>query len=358
MSKAGQLRIDGHKLIFHPHRVARWLDGETIYPLYMEVSPSGTCNHRCTFCAKDYLGYRPNFIDVSAMQGFLAEAASLGVASIMYGGEGEPLLHPDIATIIAMTRGAGIDVAVSSNGVFLTPDLAARILPQLTWLKVSINAGTPEGYARIHQCDSNDFFTVIANLTAAAALIRDNGLSCTLGAQTLLLPDNAGEMEELAARVRETGASYLVIKPYSQHHGSHTRIYERIDYSSYDELAMRLERYSTDRFSVIYRSHTMNKLQREERGYGRCLALPFWSYVDAAGGVWGCSSYIGDERFLYGNISHSPFREIWEGERRRRCLEYVATGLDAEGCRMNCRMDEINRYLWELTHPSKHVNFI
>jgi len=358
MSKAGQLRIDGHKLIFHPCRVANWLAGEITYPLYMEISPSGACNHRCTFCAKDYLGYQPNSIDTGVLQGFLTEAASLGLASIMYGGEGEPLLHPDIATIIATTRGVGIDVAVSSNGVFLSPDLSAKILPQLTWLKVSINAGTPESYAKIHHCDSGDFSTVIANLTAAAALIKDHGWSCTLGTQTLLLPDNAAEMEELASRVREAGASYLVIKPYSQHQSSHTRTYERIDYSAFDDLAERLERYNTDGFSVIYRRHTMKKLQREERGYGRCLALPFWTYLDAAGGVWGCSSYLGDDRFLYGNINDASFREIWEGERRQRSLEYVATELNTEGCRMNCRMDEINLYLWELTHPSKHVNFI
>lgn len=358
MSKTGQYRIDGHKLTFHPRRVAAWLEGEDIYPLYLEISPSGACNHRCIFCAKDYLGYQHHFIDSESIRKALPEMASHGVASIMYGGEGEPLLHPDIAAIIAGTRNAGIDVAMSTNGVFLSPELSVKILPLLTWLKVSINAGTAGSYAAIHRCMAEDFDVVLENLTSAASLIRGNGWACTLGAQAILLPDNAAEMEELAGRVSATGASYLVIKPYSQHPGSHTRTYARIDYSGYDDLAERLTRYNTDSFSVIFRSHTMNKLQCTERGYDRCLALPFWSYIDAQGGVWGCSSYLGDSRFLYGNINDSSFRHIWEGERRRRSRRFVADELDAEGCRMNCRMDEINRYLWELTHPSKHVNFI
>jgi radical SAM protein with 4Fe4S-binding SPASM domain len=99
-------------------------------------------------------------------------------------------------------------------------------------------------------------------------------------------------------------------------------------------------------------------MQRTERGYGRCLALPFWSYIDAGGGVWGCSSYLGDERFLYGNIHEETFERIWEGERRRESLAFVASALDPDGCRMNCRMDEINLYLWQLTHPDGHANFI
>ncbi len=33
-------RIDSQKLMFHVPRINDWLNGETIYPLYMEASPS------------------------------------------------------------------------------------------------------------------------------------------------------------------------------------------------------------------------------------------------------------------------------------------------------------------------------
>jgi radical SAM protein with 4Fe4S-binding SPASM domain len=149
-----------------------------------------------------------------------------------------------------------------------------------------------------------------------------------------------------------------VIKPHAQHYNSITRMYETLDYAPYLHLADRLEKLSTDRFKVIFRTHTFNKLSRTERGYGRCLGLPFWSYIDSGGHVWGCSDYLGDERFLYGNIHEETFREIWLGERRQRSLDFIANELDPEKCSLNCRMDEVNLYLWELTHPSEHVNFI
>ena len=47
-------RIDSHKLIYHPERVADWMAGNNIYPICMEISPSSSCNHRCQICAFDY----------------------------------------------------------------------------------------------------------------------------------------------------------------------------------------------------------------------------------------------------------------------------------------------------------------
>ena len=55
---ADGLRIDHHKLLFHVDRVSDWLKGERIYPIYMEISPAGSCNHRCIFCGLDFMGYQ------------------------------------------------------------------------------------------------------------------------------------------------------------------------------------------------------------------------------------------------------------------------------------------------------------
>ncbi|MCX5713155.1 MAG: radical SAM protein, partial [Candidatus Omnitrophica bacterium] len=93
-------RIDGHKLIYHVERVNDWLKGKNIYPVYMEVSPSGSCNHRCVYCALDFMKYRSRFLDTAIFKNRLGEMGKLGVKSIMYAGEGEPFLHKNIADII------------------------------------------------------------------------------------------------------------------------------------------------------------------------------------------------------------------------------------------------------------------
>ena len=86
-------KIDSHKLMYHVPKVNDWLDKKTIYPIYMEVSPAGACNHRCTFCALDFMEYQKRYLDASVFKERLIEMGQLGVKSIMYAGEGEPFLH-------------------------------------------------------------------------------------------------------------------------------------------------------------------------------------------------------------------------------------------------------------------------
>lgn len=351
-------RIDSHKLIYHIPRVNDWLSGRTVYPIYVEIATSGTCNHRCTYCALDYMEYQQRFLDKKMLMERLSEMARLGVKSVMYAGEGEPFLHKDMGEIVLHTKTAGVDVAFTTNGVAFTPKLMKQILHAITWIKVSINGATKETYARIHRTRAEDFDRVIHNIGEAVKFKRENKLECAIGMQMILLPENWQEAALLAEKARDLGADYLVIKPYSQHSLSHTKLYKDFHYGEYMNLGDTLRQFNTKDFQVIFRAHTMKKWDESARTYGKCMALPFWSYIDAGGNVWGCSAYLGDDRFLYGNIYHNTFQEIWEGEKRKKSLEWVHNELDTSQCRVNCRMDEINRYLWELKHPSEHVNFI
>ena len=108
-------RIDSHKLMLHPRRVGDWLEGRNIYPIYMELSPAGACNHRCRFCGLDFIGYRPDFMDADMLGVRLLEMGRLGVKSIMYAGEGEPFMHKRMTDIIRQTKAAGIDCAITTN---------------------------------------------------------------------------------------------------------------------------------------------------------------------------------------------------------------------------------------------------
>jgi len=351
-------KIDGHKLMYHVPRVNDWLEGKNIYPIYMEIAPSGACNHRCTFCGVDYMGYQNRSLKKDLFKDRVTEMGKLGVKSIMYAGEGEPFLHRDMAELTQHTKESGIDVSFTTNGTLLKRETSEKILPHTAWIKASVNAGTKKTYSEIHKTQERDFDRVLDNLKYAAEVRRQNNYKCTLGMQMVLLPENSDEAKTLAQIARDIGMDYLVVKPYSQHTKGISKQYSSVKYDGYQHLDEELSKFNTESFEVVFRAKTMKQWDAGTHEYPRCNALPFWSYIDAGGNVWGCGVYMNDERFAYGNIYEQTFQEIWEGEKRMKSLKWVEGDLDVSGCRVNCRMDAVNQYLWQLKNPVDHVNFI
>lgn len=350
-------KIDSHKLIYHIPQINQWLMGKEIFPIYLEISPSGICNHRCIFCAFDYLGYQSRFIDTESLKKFLTQAANFGIKSVMYSGEGEPLLHKDIAELILHTRKLGIDVAITSNGVFLNQDISEECLGSLSWMRISLDAATSDTYAKIHGCKPEDFDLVLKNIDTAVKLKNQHNYSCIIGAQMVLLPENVSEATQLASLLKTKGVDYLIIKPFSRHPLSTCSIKEDFDYNNYLYLAGELNQYSNDRFKIIFRFQAMNKL-KDKRAYQGCPGVSFFAYISSNGDIFPCQSFVSKVELSYGNVHQASFSEIWKSSHKAKVLDFITNDLDVSQCRKACRLDEINRYLWELKHPSAHVNFI
>lgn len=361
-----KFNIDSHKMGLHPIRVSKWLEAKDdweklkkIYPVYVEISPYGGCNHRCTFCALDYMGYENIGLKFDTLKSTLTNMAENGVKSVMFAGEGEPLLFQDLDLIVEHCKKVGIDTSLTTNFVPLNKSNIQKCIESCSWIKVSLNAGTAKTYAQIHQTKEIDFERVINNIKYALEYRKENNLSCTLGVQTLLLPENKDEIKILALKCKELGVDYLVVKPYSQHLSSETHKYENIDYSKMMDIEEELQTLNDENFHIVFRANTMNKHVKKEHGYDKCHSTPFfWGYIAADGKVFGCSAYLGKEEFCYGNIYDNSFEEIWEGEKRRVSYNYVKDELEIKNCRVNCRMDEVNRYLFRLKNPNAHDNFI
>lgn len=354
--------IDSHKMMWHSDRIAQWQNAKTddeklnVFPIYVEISPVGHCNHRCTFCAVDYIGYKTRALASNTLSNALDSMANSGVKSVMLAGEGEPMLHPDIA-LITNAAGRHIDLSFTTNGTAMTKKFVDEALHAVKWIKVSMNGG-PETYAKIHQTKAGDYERVWKNIEYALGQRCARNLSCAVGIQCVVLPENRAELDSLIRRARETGCDYIVLKPYSQHKSSITTTYQDIDYKDQHALQALVKYYSTDTFKVICRETAMEDWDAKTHKYKTCLSTPyFWAYIMATGDVYGCSAYLLNPEFCYGNIYEASFRDIWLGRKRRSHLKKMET-LDISKCRVNCRMNQVNKYLDMVVNPNPHANFI
>lgn len=365
-------QFDSQKIVYHPDWIRRWReDPFSVPPIYIEISPIGLCNHRCTFCAKEVMGYPNRNLSSELLINFITELKQLkqkdpdglGVRSLMLAGEGEPTLHPELQKIIQAAFENNIETALTTNATGLTEKFSGQSLGCLSWIKASVNAGTRETYSLVHQTQAEHWDKVWRNLAKAVGLRAQRGYRCEIGCQTVLLvndtldvngrlvPANWREAPLLARKAREIGLDHVVIKPYGQNPyslGTEKR-YGQMSYDGFekelDDIEAELRTLETDSFKVVFRWKAFLDYQAVERKYEKCLATPMsWAYLQSDGMIISCAAHNSNSDFDLGNIKDQTFEQVWWGDKRRRHIEFMKN-FDISVCRKNCRMHNVNEAL-------------
>jgi radical SAM protein with 4Fe4S-binding SPASM domain len=348
--------LDSHKLVYHPQAVADIYNDKDVFPIYVEISPTAFCNHRCVFCHYHHLGHEGKF-DKGRMMSLITELADCGTKSLVFAGIGEPLLNKETVPAMVAAKEQGIDVAMSTNGALMKEEQMEDIAKSLTWIRFSFNAATAADYAKIHKTKETDYELVLSNIKKLAETKKRINSDITIGIQYVILPETRNNIEELAKRLKENGADYFVIKHFYEHEQSEFSK-ESIILTEEDlnELKAYAKEISDDSFSMIVRS---SDNLTQERAYDKCYGLPLIVYIRENGDVYTCFSYQHDEKTVLGNINDAPFKELWTSDKKKAAINYINEKIVKNKCQPNCRHHQINNFLWDIKHPTReHLNFI
>lgn len=347
--------LDGHKMTYHLDRVLEWQKDRPISPIYMAFSPSSLCNHACKFCVYHYKEFEPIFFSIERYRRLVKEWKSVGLRSVFFAGDGEPLLNKNCVEMLEKTGQEGLDVAINSNGRLLGSDANEVISKHLSWARFSVNAGTSETYSEVHRTSSRDFSKVLDNIYNLVAVKKREQSDLTVGIQCVLLEENVDEIETLALLCKEIGVDYLAVKPFIKHPDAAWNSDFVYDDETLERLSS-LKYLETPEFKFQLRSNLFKKAP--ERKYKRCLSGPFMMEIDARGDVYSCGPHIGNKDHCYGNILNQSFQEFLESPRYKNKLKEIAENLDVSKCMPHCRPDSVNQFLWDISRPVKHKNFI
>jgi radical SAM protein with 4Fe4S-binding SPASM domain len=302
----------------------------------------------------DFLKTKGCFLDTELILRNLKIMADKGVKSIMFAGDGEPLLHKDISLIIKKAKELGFDISMTTNGILFNEEKAKEILPNLTWIRFSIDSGSSENYSKIHGTSIADFERLIKNIEFAVKLKKENNLKTTIGSQFLVLEDNKDQVFLLSDRLKKIGADNLQIKPCSKHPNSINSFDQ--DLKEFNRIGLELMNYDSENFKIFFRKETSKRIE-EGICYMECYGLPFFALVDSMGNIIPCNLYYENQEYSYGNLYDRNFQEIWESEKRKDVLKKIKEK-GISHCRRGCRLDPINRYIHRLKNPEYHDNFI
>jgi len=306
------------------------------------------------------MGYSPSFLSKEIMHERMQEMHNFGLKSVVFAGNGEPLLNKDAVSIINDTKQIGIDVALSTNGVLFTEDIAKECMDSISWIRFSTSGGTEETYHRIHQGRDGDLDRVFTNIYNASCLKRKMGMKTVLGVQIVMTPENENEVVLLAKKVKELGADQFSVKSLGWNPMTNSDLKNKINrkeyYANRQNIIIELEKLNDDNFRAVYRGNRAAKTV-DTRRYDECYASPFHVCIDADGNVVPCCVFLGVSSMYFGNIYHNTFQEIWTGDERINVLRDLKQTKLAS-CPAECRLSDMNEYLFELKNPGEHVNFI
>ncbi|RPI21656.1 MAG: radical SAM protein [Acidobacteria bacterium] len=190
----------------------------TDHPILAHLIPIRRCNLACAYCNEYDASSSP--VPISEMRRRVDLLADLGTSIITLSG-GEPLLHPELESIIAAIRDRGIVASMITNGYLLSRKRIEQLnRAGLEHLQISIDNVEPDDVSKkslrvldkklVYLAELADFKVNINSVLGSAVRNPDDalkigrravelGFTCTVG----IIHDGKGHLKPLSGREAE-----------------------------------------------------------------------------------------------------------------------------------------------------------
>lgn len=331
--------VGTEKLFLHSDKVKSILEGEgvdTTYPISVELTLTNYCNLNCVYCSDNDLRTRQGkkqALSLETLVNFFEDLSNGGTKGVVLEGGGEPTLYSEFSEVVHCAKENGLALGLITNG---TVRLSEDILKEFEWIRVSLDASTAEEYLALKGIDY--FERVLMNIAYYSRFCP------TVGVGYVVTNNNLSEIETLVMRVREAGAAYIQMRP----------VVDNKELYPYGVDLTFLKFYQSARFAVIVDG------MKENAEFGNaklpCRAHSITTIVSGDGAVYICGRLnIYDWLKPIGNINEQKFKEIWNGETRRKQAEMISKETFCERNCPQCRVTKFNKLIDRLQRiNSKH----
>jgi len=310
-----------------------YLDG-----CYIEVTSK--CNLRCIHCYNNS-GEEQQVISLEAFKNVLGCYENPQNAVITISG-GEPLMHPNIWTLIDMCCEHGIqpnNVLLITNATNITPDIAEKLAKSNISVQISINGSMPETHDPV--CGKGSFKRTIDGLDNLIAM-KSNYIVVRFMMNKYNLHDiipfikfviAKGVTKVLLASVKPVGRASDCLDSLEC---SPDALFKTIDELNNNEYINEVNNAwkkaygeNETRISIpVPYSGVCPLVIKDEK------PVPLTPRIDAKGDVYLCQSFF-DEMYSFGNINLESLEAIMSSNRFANLANFMATGANyIRACKM------------------------
>ena len=317
-------------------------------PWVIELDPTTACNLACHDCISANL-LNQGGIDPKRLLKLAEEFKDIGVKAVVLIGGGEPMAHKEFGNLVKAFAEKDIHIGVTTNGTLMKKYMDV-CLEYLSWLRVSVDAGSPEVFNqfRPHASGRSQFDLVINNMKELGQ--RKKGI---MGYSFLLLSkfDKSGKLEntnavdiEKAGNIaKDIGCDYFEVKPaFDLMHYLQSQDTKVTDIAN-KQLAA-IKKLNSGTFQVIA-PYTLDEALKgvavQPKEYERCLVQDLRTVVSPSG-VYVCPYHRGNLNMRIGDITKQSFKEIWHSQKRKEVRDRVNP---KNHCGFHCIRDGSNKFL-------------
>ena len=283
------------KLLHHGFRVEEWLTTGRTSPVLAEVSPTGYCNAKCSWCffADKHSGERVN---TEVMIKAIKDMAACGLKAINWTGGGEPSIHPDFAKFVLTAHECGLEQGIFTNGY---QDLPFQQF--FSWIRIAVT-------------DSN--LEKVKKPIVPFGIVLNH-----------LETHTGEELMEFCKKAKDMGACYFQVRPVLEGDYKKQPFIMPPDY---------LKVYQTEGFEVCVTDYKYQEATKAKT-YKDCFGYHFTPSIDWKGHVSVCLYRTLEEAYILGDLNTKSFTEIWD--------EMPKVALANDECQNCCKNHEINKAL-------------
>jgi MoaA/NifB/PqqE/SkfB family radical SAM enzyme/pimeloyl-ACP methyl ester carboxylesterase len=293
-------------------------------PVFANIEVSTRCNLACPHCARQMLPRPPQDMAPEQFERLLDLLPHAYRVTLV--GLGEPLLHPQIVSLVDMASRKGRRVALATNAMELTPELSARLLEAgLDSIAFSLDAVEPELARRVRPGIDlpRTLRHIEACVTQARALQRPISTAVFAALSTETLP----HLDTLVAAVRRLGVHVLMLTDLNFRFNGACSLWRNLDAAGLVQLRQGIARAFSaglpvltvrglEEFGLAERFREYLLLPPEEaarRSEKHRWCLSPWQTVAVAvdGTVTVCDC---QPEVPAGNLLRQPLAEVWNGE--------------------------------------------